>query len=150
MKVEDIKDMLFKFLDERGGEGTAKQFNRNILTDPINKRNNFTLDTLIKNEIEGDGNISEIILSAFGFSVSDGQDKWWGLSNDWQNFCEKQNRPEKMLETMHQKVTEQFHVLREKKGGDESMLIDGMELNEIVRLAKIETKKEHSLFGKIK
>lgn len=50
-----------------------------------------------------------------------------------------------ILETMHQQVFTEFHNLRKQKGNARYIQIDGKEANEIIRLGKLATKKEHCL-----
>ncbi len=50
-----------------------------------------------------------------------------------------------ILETMHQQVFTEFHNLRKQKGNTEFIQVNGKEANEIIRLGKLATKKEHCL-----
>jgi len=48
-----------------------------------------------------------------------------------------------ILETMHQRIFDEFHNLRATKGNPRYVTIDGKIMNELIRVGKLVTKKEH-------
>lgn len=57
------------------------------------------------------------------------------------------NTLKEALETMHQETFNAFHDLREDKQSKRYITIDGKDANEIIRLGKIATKKQHKIYG---
>lgn len=64
------------------------------------------------------------------------------ISGDNSTYAEwLENITDSLLQDMHQYATEQFHKYRLTHGHDKFAVLDGKDFNEIIRLAKVKTKR---------